>query len=346
MFKNYILKLICIDLLLLSGSFTAIAQEDMISYYTHLAHGQGKILLGAKPIEGILKRSELSENERKKLNIALHIRRFAFDSLLLYENKNYTRYYDQKGEPLLWVITGSKKYSLTPKTWKFPIVGEVGYKGFFTKEDAEYEAALLQKEGYETRIREVNAWSTLGFLNDPILSSMLNASIGDLANVLIHELSHGTIFIKDDTDESENLASFIGDQGAYLYLETYYGKDSKEYLQYKYDQEDYELLAQNMLLGAQRLDSLYKAIEQENDMQKEAYKQKMIREIVEGLNRLPFHNPDAFKALRNTDKLPNNATFILFRQYNNKSHIYREEFEKLADSDLKKYIEILKKRYG
>ena len=346
MFKNYILKLICIDLLLLCGSFSAIAQEDMISYYTHLAHGQGKILLGAKPIEGILKRSELSENERKKLNIALHIRRFAFDSLRLYENKNYTRYYDQKGKPLLWAITGSEKYSLTPKTWKFPIVGEVGYKGFFSKEDAEYEAALLQKEGFETRIREVNAWSTLGFLNDPILSSMLNASIGDLANVLIHELSHGTIFIKDDTDESENLASFIGDQGAYLYLETYYGKDSKEYLQYKYDQEDYELLAQNMLLGAQRLDSLYKAIEQENDMQKEAYKQKMIREIVEGLNRLPFHNPDAFKALRNTDKLPNNATFILFRQYNNKSHIYRDEFEKLADSDLKKYIDILKKRYG
>src|SRR5690606_4024717 len=104
MLKNFLIKCICIDLLLLSGSFTAIAQEDMISYYTHLAHGQGKILLGAKPIEGLLKSSKLSHNERKKLNIALHIRRFAFDSLLLYENKNYTRYYDQKGEPLLWAI--------------------------------------------------------------------------------------------------------------------------------------------------------------------------------------------------------------------------------------------------
>jgi len=346
MLRKILLKFIFIDLLLISSGVLGFAQSDMLTYYTNLAKGQGKIIFGAVKVDKLLKDPNTPDSLKTKLCTALHIRRFAFDYLNLTENKNYTTYYDQKGQPLLWTITASEKYSLTPKTWKFPIAGEVGYKGFFSKDDAEAEALELQNQGYETRIRAVNAWSTLGFLQDPILSSMLDESLGELANVLIHELSHGTIFIKGNTEESENLATFIGDKGAYLYLEYYYGKDSKEYLEYMHDQEDYNMLSMAMVKGAQKLDSLYASIKKLPDTEKEILKQKTIQEIVDGINKLPFHNKDAFKAFRNSSKLPNNATFVLFRQYNNKYEKYEEEFQREAQGDLVKYIEFLKRRYS
>lgn len=321
------------------------AQADAITYYSTLAKGQGQIIFGAKSVDKILKNPNTPDSIKIKLERALHIRRFAFDSLNLTENKNYTTFYDQKGKPLLWTVTASEKYSLTPKTWKFPIAGEVGYKGFFSIEDAEKEAENLRKQGYETRIRAVNAWSTLGILRDPILSSMLDESVGDLANVLIHELSHGTIFIKGNTEESENLATFIGDKGAYLYLEKTFGISSNEYQQYKNDQEDYDLLTACMIKGAKKLDSLYSAINDLPIAQKEKLKKACILGIVEDIDQQKFHTEKAFMGFRNKDKLPNNATFVLFRQYNNKINVYEEEYQSLAQGDLVKYIQVLKERF-
>src|SRR5690606_37209971 len=112
------------------------------------------------------------------------------------------------------------------------IVGKVSYKGFFKEEDAEREAIRLEEMGYETKIRIVNAWSTLGWFKDPIMTSMLEDEPGDIANVIIHELSHGTIYVKNDAEYSENLANFIGDMGSYWFLESKYGKGSDEYLDF------------------------------------------------------------------------------------------------------------------
>ncbi len=346
MFKKLLLKFLFVDLFILFTGITSFAQADIISYYSNLARGQGAIIFGATKVSKILKDPNTPDSIKVKLERALHIRRFAFDHLKLTKNKNYTTFYDQKGKPILWTITASEKYRLTPKTWKFHIAGVVGYKGCFSLENAKYEAELLQSQGYETRIRDVNAWSTLGFLQDPILSSMLDESIGELANVLIHELSHGTIFIKGNTEESENLATFLGDKGAYLYLEHNFGKDSKEYLSYKNEQEDYEMLSMAMVKGAQKLDSLYSAIKQLPNSEKEIIKQKCIKQIVESISRLDFNNKEAFSSFKNPSKLPNNATFVLFRQYNNKYEVYEKEFQQEAQGDLVKYIAFLKNRYS
>jgi len=338
-------RILLLDLFLLLFSTGAAAQGDMISYLLSLARGQGKILWCAKPVNKVLADPAVPDSIKARLQLALEIRRFAFDSLLLTENRNYTTYYDQHNEPLLWVVTACEKYALRPKTWKFPITGEVSYKGFFSREAAEQEERELQAQGYDTRIREVNAWSTLGKLRDPILSSMLEGSEGDLANVLIHELSHGTVFIPGDTEESENLANFIGDKGAYLFLASKYGTNSYQYLSYRHEQEDYELLAKAMLKGATRLDSLYQNITELPDDEKELKKNTLILEILSGLNDVPFHNADAFSGLRNPRRIPNNALFINFLQYNNKQDKYALEFEQLAGGDLKTFIQILIDRY-
>jgi len=346
MHKAYRLKrILLIDLFLLLFTTSAAAQGDMISYLLSLAKGQGKIIWCARPVSKVLADPAVPDSVKSRLRLALEIRRFAFDSLLLTENRNYTTYYDQQNKPLLWVVTACERYALRPKTWKFPITGEVSYKGFFTREAAEQEERDLQARGYDTRIREVNAWSTLGKLRDPILSSMLEGSEGDLANVLIHELSHGTVFIPGDTEESENLANFIGDKGAYLFLASRYGVNSPQYLQYKNEQEDYEMLARAMLQGATRLDSLYRAIAPLPDEEKELHKTTLILSILSGLDDVPFHNPQAFAGLRNPKKIPNNALFINFLQYNNKQDKYAMEYETLAGGDLKHFIQILIDRY-
>lgn len=338
-------RIILTDLFLLLFIGSAAAQGDMLSYLLSLARGQGKIIWCARPVKKVLADPAVPDSIKTRLKLALEIRRFAFDSLQLTENRNYTTYYDQQNKPLLWVVTACEKYALKPKTWKFPVTGEVSYKGFFSRDAALQEERDLQAQGYDTRIREVNAWSTLGKLRDPILSSMLDDSVGDLANLLIHELSHGTVFIPGNTEESENLASFIGDRGAYLFLASRYGQNSPEYNRYKNEQEDYDMLTRAMLQGANRLDSLYKTITGLPDEKKELYKTTMILDILSGLDDIPFHNPDAFRSLRKPKRIPNNALFITFLQYNNKQDRYAEEYETLAGGDLNKFIQILIDRY-
>ena len=105
--------------------------------------------------------------------------------------------------------------------WSFPFLGRVPYKGFFDRGAAIEEDSLLRLKGYDTGIGNIRGWSTLGWFKDPILSGMLENSEGALANLIIHELWHGTLYVKDSADFNENLASFAGEQGALLFLQSH-----------------------------------------------------------------------------------------------------------------------------
>lgn len=333
-----------ISVLLVAGS---LCYGDVIGYLLKQAKGQVRIITHSQSKESYLANPDTPPEHREKLALVEEIRQYAFDSLGLKRTRSYTKVYNQKGEALLWVITASQKYALEPKTWKFPITGEVTYKGFFNKEDAEEEKARLEAEGWEVRTREVNAWSTLGYLPDPILSEMLDDAPGDMANVIIHELSHSTIFIRGDVEESENLASFIGDVGAGLFLEQKYGKNSNELFEYLTGDDDYRKLTQHLLRGANRLDSLYKApvFVSYAAPQKDTVKTQLLQRIMADLDTVSFSVPKRYSRLRN-GKLPNNAFFIEFRQYNNRQNVYYDEFEHQYHSDLPAYIAYLKTKFG
>jgi len=333
-----------VSVLLVSGS---LLYGDVVGYLLKQGAGQAKVIARAESKESYLAKSTTPAEHRDKLILAEEIRQYAFDSLGLKRNKSYTKVYDQKGLPLLWVITASQKYELKPKTWKFPITGEVTYKGYFDKSDADAERDILEKGGWEVRMREVNAWSTLGYLPDPILSEMLNGKPGDMANVIIHELSHGTVFISGDVEESENLASFFGDVGAGKFLRMKYGKDSPELFEYETSDNDYRKLTQHLLRGANGLDSLYSspAFKDFGDVEKDTVKTQFIRGIMNNLDTITFSVPERYTKLRNR-KLPNNAFFIEFRQYNNRQNKYYEEFKNEFNGDLKAYITHLKDKYG
>jgi predicted aminopeptidase len=124
-------------------------------------------------------------------------------------------------------------FQLKAYEWDFPLIGSFSYKGFFNYDQALEEEDKIRKNGYDTSIDEIAGWSTLGWFKDPVLSDMLDRSSGSLANLIIHELTHGTLYVKDNVDFNENLASFVGDKGALIFLRHKYGENSKEYHEYE-----------------------------------------------------------------------------------------------------------------
>lgn len=334
------------DLFLGSAILVGVYHGDLLEYGLRMAKGQIKIVLNARPVKDYLGDPSIPDSLKAKVRLIQDIKKFTVDSMGLYPSENYSTVYDQKGKHLLWVVTACEKYALKPKLWKFPVVGKVSYKGFFNQQQAERESRRLEEEGYEAKIRTVDAWSTLGWFKDPIMSSMLEQKPGEIANVIIHELSHGTIYVKNDAEYSENLASFIGDLGSYWYLQSVYGRDSREYTEFYQDNEDYRKFARHFVGGAHRLDSLYTSSrfiglpEGEKDNEKQA----LVHDIVHDLDTIHFYNP-AHYASRFQQNPPNNAFFIIFLQYNNQQDEFEAEYQRVAGGDMRKYVAYLREKY-
>ncbi len=157
------------------------------------------------------------------------IRRFAMEELGLEMSKNYTRYVNIDRDYLAAVVSACAADSFTRYEWHFPVVGSMPYKGFFNVEDARKERDKLEKKGLDVEIRRVDAFSTLGWFTDPLYSYMRDYSTGSLADLLIHELTHATVFLKGQVQFNEELAEFVGTEGARLYMESRFGLESGEY---------------------------------------------------------------------------------------------------------------------
>jgi predicted aminopeptidase len=317
----------------------AVVYWDLLIYGLRQGKGQLNIVWNAKPVEEFMNDSSFADSLKSKLRLIAEVRRYAIDSLALKDTKNYKTLYDQKGEEIMWVVTACKPFALEPKEWTFPVVGSVPYKGFFQKKLAFELREELMKEGWDVSIRNPGGWSTLGWFTDPILSKMLERSEGDLANLIIHEMSHSTIFVKDSIDFNENLATFIGDRGAEQFLISKYGKDSKEYRQYINEDKDYLKFADHMLRASHKLDSLYKTMKDTTPVEtRKQVKEEMIRKIIFSLDTISFSRNDKKPSSRFQKQLPNNAYFMNFLRYQAKQDDFAEEFEKVFHKNLKAFI--------
>jgi predicted aminopeptidase len=168
------------------------------------------------------------------------IRSFAIDTLGLKRNSNYKKYLHVDGDYAVDVVTASKDDAFVPYKWWFPLVGRITYKGFFDKGDAEKEAGRIKKRGgYDVYMGRADAFSTLGFFSDPIYSFMINYTVYDLASLIIHEQTHATVYVKNQTQLNEEIATFVGDVGGLLYVERRFGAGSEEYKTAVLSKEDY-----------------------------------------------------------------------------------------------------------
>lgn len=306
--------------------------------------GQASIIYQAVPIEDVLMDPSLNDSIKNKLELIASIRRFAIDSLGLKDSKNYTTYYDQKGKPVLWVLTASDTYKLKAYQWNFPVVGEVSYKGFFIEQKGLLEDSLLRMEGYDTDYGPVSAWSTLGWFRDPILSGMLKRSEGQLAELIIHEMTHSTLYVKSDVNFNENLASAVGEAGAVHFLNFYFGKESKELNGYLQRKEDSDLFTIHMLNAAKILDTLYTRIEGLEADLKYQFKYDRIQEIVNAIDTIQFHVPGRYQSMFKK-QLPNNAYFLSFVRYDAQKSEMRNELKNVYHDNIAKYLAAIKQRY-
>lgn len=319
--------------------------RDLVMYGIQQGTGQLRIVWNAVPVEDYLNNSLTPDSTRQKLLFIQEVRRYAIDSLGLNDTDNYTTLYDQKGKPILWVVTGARPFAFEAKEWRFPVVGTVPYKGFFKTELAEREMAAIRSEGYEAGIRTVGGWSTLGWFTDPILSNMLERSWGDLANLIIHEMSHSTIFVKDSVTFNENLASFIGDEGARKFLIDRYGVDSPRLQQYLQETEDEKKYYDHILRGADTLAGLYSGFQPgEDTLGMKLQKEMLIRQVVETLDTLSFSYPYQIREMLGVD-LPNNTFFMSFMRYREKQQNLDSLYENKFNGNIRYMINALKEKH-
>ena len=314
----------------------------ILTYGVQQGWGQFNIIWNAVPISDILDDPNQPDSLKTKLEFTLKVRKYAVEKLGLDESDNYFTYYDQGGKPILWNLSASESFELKPYKWKFPLLGSMPYKGFFELERAKKERDKLEAEGYDTRIRSVSGWSTLGILKDPILSNMVERGEGQLAEVIIHELVHATIFIKDEIDFNENLASFIGEVGAQNFLKDELGDSSTALIQYIHELEDSDRFKRYMFAGTEKLDSLYKRISEKPDSIKQQLKDQLIIEITDNLDTVSFNNNkyrDIFEK-----SLPNNAYFMAFLRYHSKEDSLKNILDTF-EGDISLMIKDLKSRY-
>lgn len=206
--------------LLIGGlSLGALSGCAGLDYVLSLAAAQARILAGSVPIEEVLASGRLAPEQADKLRWILDVRRFAVEQMGLRGDGSYTTFYDTGGRPLLYNVTASRKDRLEPKTWTFPFVGTVPYLGFFDAERARAMFDRLAGEGLDVVMYEVDAFSTLGAFPDPVRSPMLERDRISLAETVIHELLHNTIWRPDDVPFNESLATFVGRRGTLDYLD-------------------------------------------------------------------------------------------------------------------------------
>lgn len=183
-------------------------------YLARAGWEEAKILAARRPIAALVADSSVDAALRAKLQLVLEARQFAVDSLGLPAKEAFTQYTQLSRDTLVLVLSGARRDALVPVLWKFPVVGRLPYKGFFREADARSAAATLEADGFDTYLRPASAFSTLGWFNDPLLSTTLAQDSVDLVNTVIHELTHNRYFAAGDASFNESLANFVGARGA------------------------------------------------------------------------------------------------------------------------------------
>src|SRR5262249_31559780 len=192
-----------------------------------------------------------------KLKLVQNVRVFARDRVHLTVGSAYTRYEDNAGGTIAYAVAGARQDRLEPYKWSYPIIGEYEAKGFFDRKLAQREADKLAKKGYDVSMSEVEGFSTMGFLPDPIRASNLTEDEIDLATLVFHELTHSTIFKANDTQFSESMATFVGRTAALRYFEETFGADSKEAAAARTRMADLKVLDEYVTDLFRRLGALY-----------------------------------------------------------------------------------------
>jgi predicted aminopeptidase len=308
-------------------------------YLVKISYGQINILLNTEKIATLLKEDKFSKDDKQRIVWIEEIKKYSVDSLGYKPTNNFTTYFNQHNQPILWIVTACKPFAFEAYEWSFPIVGSVSYKGFFNKSTAEKERFKLYMKGYDADISEVSAWSTLGWLPDPVLSSMLSKSKGRMANLFFHELFHATYYAPSSVDVNENLANFIARKATVRFLKN----DTAELNKFLNSAQDDSIYNTFIFKGYERLKKVYAKNADKNDNVRLAEKEKALANIYRESFDIKLHYPKRYKEYNKQILFVKNSFFIDAHRYDGLSDSLNEVFNKKYGGNLKKMIADLKK---
>jgi predicted aminopeptidase len=205
------------------GSVVALAVAYLVlfptgRYIARAAWEEARILARRRPIPELIADVRTPPEVRAKLQLVLEARAFAEDSVGLRAGDSFTTYTQLDRDTLVLVLSGAYRDRLERYTWWFPIVGRVPYKGFFDAEAAQRSAREMERRGFDVYLRPAAAFSTLGFFNDPLLSTTLRWDSLDIVNTVIHETTHSTFYARNQAVFNESFANLVGARGAEWFL--------------------------------------------------------------------------------------------------------------------------------
>jgi predicted aminopeptidase len=213
--RSHLWPLLTVLLFALSGCTS-------VGYYWQSVSGHLQMMAAAKPVDAWLADAQTLPALKDKLALSQRLRRFAVSELHLPDNSSYTRYADLQRSAVVWNVVAAPAYSLTLKTWCFPVAGCVGSRGYFDEVQARAEGEKLRAQGLEVSVYGVPAYSTLGWMNwaggDPLLSTFIQQPEGELARLIFHELSHQVVYASGDTVFNESFATAVERLGSQRWL--------------------------------------------------------------------------------------------------------------------------------
>ena len=307
-------------------------------YIARLGFGQVKVLLSSRSNEAVFRDPSVSRETKDRIQFVLEVKQYAEQRIGLRKTENYSRYFAVDRGTLLYVISACPKDSLDPHQWSFPLVGRMSYKGFFSLKKAREEREKLEEAGFDACLRRASAYSTLGWFKDPIFSSMLDQKRAVIAQIVIHELTHTTLFIKNHLDFNEQMAAFMGDQGAIDFLSKRYGEDSPDY------RDACNILDDDLVFG-EFIDAVCNDLRQvySRDLSRERklrLREKVFQEAKEGFRGLKVKLKTPLY-LGFEDEELNNAVLLSYWQYIGRLELFKDLYRYLGE-DLGRMMAFLK----
>jgi len=307
-----------------------------VGYVVRSAYFQAELLHSREPVEQAKARRAFSDKQLASFDRIADVKSFG-KQIGLKATHNYESYAGD-WDRTIWNLTACPELSFSPVTWRFPIVGKVPYLGFFRRSDADAWARRLEKDGNEIYLRKAGAYSTLGWFRDPILPGMLEWNEYQLANTVLHELAHATLWIEGSVKFNESFANFVGRVAAIAYIEDRFGPDSVLLVRTQANLED--IARWRVLLRSlyEDLDRVYKD-DSLSDAEKRSRRADLYGSLSKRVQETGFNHSDRFR--RAVEKGPwNNARLSQYRTYNHRI----EQFEivlNTTDGDLLKFIELI-----
>lgn len=310
-----------------------------IGHLWHLARGQADLLRQRRPVQEALRDERLGAAQLEKIRLILKVRAFGIEHLGLHDGGTYTTFVQLDRPFVSYNLTVAPVDAIEPYVWRYPVVGRMPYQGFFSKDHALAAQDEFRQAGYDTYLRGVRAYSTLGYFADPILSSMLAYPDGSLIETVLHEMLHETVWIRGRVSFNESLANFVGRKGAEAYLARNGGTDSPAYRDYLDRRADAELLRGHLRQLIDKLEKLYaEPVSREEKLRR--------REVL--FEEAVATYPDLFPRMKTPGyrryfegRTLNNALLLAFRVYNRDTSFFDDSLA-AHDGDLRGAIAFFK----